>query len=44
MGMNSADLYYATDLQGSTITYNRTKNKALISVVTQTDSTQFLCF
>ena len=28
MGMNSADLYYATDLQGSTITYNRTKTKA----------------
>lgn len=28
MGMNSADLYYATDLQGTTITYNRTKTKA----------------
>lgn len=28
MGMNSADLYYATDLQGNTITYNRTKTKA----------------
>lgn len=28
MGMNSADLYYATDLQGNTITYYRTKTKA----------------
>ena len=28
MGMNSADLYYATDLQGTTITYSRTKTKA----------------
>ena len=28
MGMNSADLYYATDLQGTTITYNRMKTKA----------------
>ena len=28
MGMNSADLYYATDLQSNTITYNRTKTKA----------------
>ena len=28
MGMNSADLYYATDLQGNTITYNRAKTKA----------------
>ena len=28
MGMNSADLYYATDLQGITITYNRSKTKA----------------
>ena len=27
MGMNSADLYYATDLEGSTISYNRTKTK-----------------
>lgn len=28
MGMNSADLYYATDLKNGTITYNRTKTKA----------------
>lgn len=28
MGMNSADLYFATDLQNGTITYNRTKTKA----------------
>ena len=28
MGMNSADLYYATDLQGNTITYTRAKTKA----------------
>ena len=28
MGMNSADLYFATDIQENTITYNRTKTKA----------------
>jgi integrase len=28
MGMNSADLYFATDIQKNTITYNRTKTKA----------------
>lgn len=28
MGMNSADLYFATDLKNGTITYNRTKTKA----------------
>jgi integrase len=28
MGMNSADLYFATDIQDNTITYNRTKTKA----------------
>ena len=28
MGMNSADLYFATNLQGNIITYNRTKTKA----------------
>ena len=28
MGMNSADLYFATDMQENTITYNRTKTKA----------------
>lgn len=28
MGMNSADLYNATEMKGSTITYNRTKTKA----------------
>ena len=28
MGMNSADLYFATDIQDGTITYNRTKTKA----------------
>ena len=28
MGMNSADLYYATDLKNGTISYNRTKTKA----------------
>ena len=28
MGMNSADLYNATDLKNGTITYNRTKTKA----------------
>ncbi len=28
MGMNSADLYYATQMEGNTITYNRTKTKA----------------
>ena len=28
MGMNSADLYYATDIKNGTITYNRTKTKA----------------
>lgn len=28
MGMNSADLYFATDLKNGTISYNRTKTKA----------------
>ena len=28
MGMNSADLYFATDIRDNTITYNRTKTKA----------------
>ena len=28
MGMNSADLYFATDVQENSITYNRTKTKA----------------
>ena len=28
MGMNSADLYFATDIQENSITYNRTKTKA----------------
>ena len=28
MGLNSADLYFATDIQENTITYNRTKTKA----------------
>lgn len=28
IGMNSADLYFATDLQNGAITYNRTKTKA----------------
>lgn len=28
MGINSADLYNATDMKGNTITYNRTKTKA----------------
>ena len=28
MGMNSADLYFATDMQENTISYNRTKTKA----------------
>ena len=28
MGMNSADLYFATNIQDNTITYNRTKTKA----------------
>lgn len=28
MGMNSADLYYATEMKGNTIIYNRTKTKA----------------
>ena len=28
IGMNSADLYFATDLQDGAITYNRTKTKA----------------
>ena len=28
MGMNSADLYFATDIQKNTITYNRMKTKA----------------
>lgn len=28
MGINSADLYNATDMRGNTITYNRTKTKA----------------
>lgn len=27
MGMNSADLYYATEMEGNTIIYNRTKTK-----------------